>query len=126
VAVIYQELHLVPQLSVAENLFLGHLPTAGGVIRRGELLERAAAQLRAVGELMDPRTLVGKLPIGQRQMIEIAKALTRGARILAFDEPTSSLSVREIGKLFEVIGELRRGGAAILYVTHRMEEVFAI
>jgi L-arabinose transport system ATP-binding protein len=126
VAVIYQELHLVPQLSVAENLFLGHLPTAGGVIRRGELLERAAAQLRAVGETMDPRTLVGKLPIGQRQMIEIAKALTRGARILAFDEPTSSLSVREIGKLFEVIGELRRGGAAILYVTHRMEEVFAI
>jgi L-arabinose transport system ATP-binding protein len=126
VAVIYQELHLVPQLSVAENLFLGHLPTAGGVIRRGELLERAAAQLRAVGETMDPRTLVGKLPIGQRQMIEIAKALTRGARILAFDEPTSSLSAREIGKLFEVIGELRRGGAAILYVTHRMEEVFAI
>ncbi len=126
VAVIYQELHLVPQLSVAENLFLGHLPTAGGVIRRGELLERAAAQLRAVGETMDPRTAVGKLPIGQRQMIEIAKALTRGARILAFDEPTSSLSAREIGKLFEVIGELRRGGAAILYVTHRMEEVFAI
>ncbi len=126
VAVIYQELHLVPQLSVAENLFLGHLPTAAGVIRRGELYARAAEQLRVVGETIPPGTPVGRLPIGQRQMIEIAKALTRGARVLAFDEPTSSLSAREIGKLFEVIRELRRQGAAILYVTHRMEEVFAL
>jgi L-arabinose transport system ATP-binding protein len=126
VAVIYQELHLVPQMSVAENLFLGHLPNTAGIVNRKELREMALAQLRRFGEDIDPRTLVAKLSIGQRQMIEIAKALSRGAKIIAFDEPTSSLSAREIEKLFEVIRELQRQQCVILYVTHRMEEVFRI
>jgi len=92
VAVIYQELHLVPEMSVAENLFLGHLPQRGGFVKRAALFDAARAQLDLIGEAIDPGTKVGRLPLAQRQMVEIAKALTRGARIIAFDEPTSSLS----------------------------------
>lgn len=126
VAVIYQELHLVPEMTVAENLYLGHLPANAGVVRRRELMANAAKQLALVGEEIDPATKLGRLPIGQRQMVEIAKALTRGAKIIAFDEPTSSLSAREIRNLFRVIRDLKAQGKVILYVTHRMEEVFEI
>jgi L-arabinose transport system ATP-binding protein len=126
VAVIYQELHLVPEMTVAENIYLGHLPARGGLINNARLRELATQQLRRLGEDIDPDTKLAHLPIGQRQMVEIAKALTRGAKIIAFDEPTSSLSAREIDKLFAVINDLRREGCAILYVTHRMEEVFRL
>ncbi|NDC75280.1 ATP-binding cassette domain-containing protein [bacterium] len=126
VAVIYQELHLVPEMTVAENIYLGHLPQRGGIVDRTRLNELAAIQLRRLGEDIDPACKLARLPIGQRQMVEIAKALTRGAKVIAFDEPTSSLSAREIEKLFTVIRDLRREGCAILYVTHRMEEVFRL
>jgi L-arabinose transport system ATP-binding protein len=79
-----------------------------------------------VGEAIDPDTTLGRLPLAQRQMVEIAKALTRGARIIAFDEPTSSLSDREVRRLFTIIRELKARGCAILYVSHRMEEIFAL
>jgi L-arabinose transport system ATP-binding protein len=126
VAVIYQELHLVPEMSVAENLFLGHLPATAGFVNRAELVAKSTALLRRFGEDINPKTRLGRLPIGQRQMIEIAKALSRGARTIAFDEPTSSLSAREIDKLFAVIRDLKKDGCAILYVTHRMEEVYSL
>lgn len=126
VAVIYQELHLVPAMTVAENLFLGHLPARLGIVDRGRLAANARHQLEQVGEDIDPETPVGELPLAQRQMVEIAKALTRGARIIAFDEPTSSLSEREVRRLFGIIRDLRARGCAILYVSHRMEEIFAL
>lgn len=126
VAVIYQELHLVPAMSVAENLFLGHLPARLGVVDRRRLAADARRQLELIGEEIDPNAPVGELPLAQRQMVEIAKALTRGARILAFDEPTSSLSEREVLRLFSIIRDLRARGCAILYVSHRMEEIFAL
>ena len=126
VAVIYQELHLVPEMSVAENLFLGHLPQRLGLVDRRALATAARRQLELVGETIDPATKVGRLPLAQRQMVEIAKALTRGARIIAFDEPTSSLSDREVRRLFSIIRELKARGCAILYVSHRMEEIFAL
>ncbi len=126
VAVIYQELHLVPEMSVAENLFLGHMPEKFGVIGKRELRKKALAQLEIIGEKINPDTKLGRLPIGQRQMVEIAKALTRGAKIIAFDEPTSSLSDREIRKLFAIIRDLRDKGHVILYVSHRMQEIFEI
>ena len=127
VAVIYQELHLIPTLTVAENIYLGHLPRRHGLVDRRKLRELTAAQLARLGEeAIDPDTIVSQLSLGQRQMVEIAKALSRGARVIAFDEPTSSLSQREIDRLFNVIGELRRDGCAILYVTHRMEELFRL
>jgi len=126
VAVIYQELHLVPQLSVAENIFLGHLPGRFGWVDRKALAADARRQLELVGESIDPATELGRLPLAQRQMVEIAKALSRGARLIAFDEPTSSLSDREVRRLFAIIRELRARGCAILYVSHRMEEIFAL
>lgn len=126
IAVIYQELHLIPEMSVAENLLLGHYPSRLGVVNRKRLLAEARNHLARLGESFDPSTRLGNLSIGQRQMVEIAKALSRGARIIAFDEPTSSLSAREIGKLFQVIRELTQQGKVILYVTHRMEEVFEL
>jgi L-arabinose transport system ATP-binding protein len=126
VSVIYQELVTVPKLSVAENLFLGHLPLKYGMVDYPRLYEKARAALASLADDVDPRVPLGRLSIGQQQMIEIAKALTRGARILAFDEPTSSLSAREIEKLFAVIRRLRDEGATILYVSHRMEEIFQI
>jgi L-arabinose transport system ATP-binding protein len=126
IAVIYQELHLVSEMSVAENLFLGHLPQKFGIVDRRALAAAARAQLEFIGEAIDPWTKVGQLSLGQRQMVEIAKALTRGARIIAFDEPTSSLSDREVRRLFTIIRELRARGCAILYVSHRMEEIFTL
>jgi len=126
VAVIYQELFLVPEMSVAENLFLGHLPGRHGIIDRARLRADARRQLAWVGEDIDPDTKVGRLPIAQRQLVEIAKALSRGARVIAFDEPTSSLSAREVERLFAVIRDLRARGHVVLYVTHRMDEVFAL
>ena len=126
IAVIYQELHLVPEMSVAENLFLGHLPQRFGLVNRRALADAARKQLELIGEDIDPWTKLGKLPLAQRQMVEIAKALTRGARIIAFDEPTSSLSDREVRRLFTIIRELKSRGCAILYVSHRMEEIFQL
>lgn len=126
IAVIYQELHLVPEMTVAENIYLGHMPAVGGILNRRKLRELAAKQLQILGENINPDAKVSRLPIAQRQMVEIAKALTRGARILAFDEPTSSLSEREVRRLFAVIHELKSRGCAILYVSHRMEEIFEI
>ena len=126
VAVIYQELHSVPAMSVAENLFLGQLPAAFGVVNRARLLAEARRMLDAVGEDIDPRTPMGRLSLGQRQMVEIAKALSRNARIIAFDEPTSSLSAREIKSLFRLIAELKAQGRVVLYVSHRMEEIFQV
>jgi len=123
VAIIYQELHLVPEISVAENIYIGQLPHRFGVVDRKRLREMAKQQLDHLGIDIDPDTPLKALSIGQWQMVEIAKALTRHARIIAFDEPTSSLSSREITQLFRVIRELKAEGRVILYVSHRMEEI---
>src|SRR5579863_1435313 len=126
IAIIYQELHLVPELTVAENLMLGQLPSRFGVLDERSLVERAMATLARLGERIDPNAQVKDLSIGQRQMIEIGKALMRDARVIAFDEPTSSLSSRETKQLFEIINALRAEGRAIIYVTHRMDEVYEL
>ena len=125
VAVIYQELHLVPELSVAENIYLGHLPARGGVLSRPTLWQNARRWLDQLGEAIHPKTKVSSLSLGQRQMVEIAKALARDAKVIAFDEPTSSLSNRETDRLFAVIRQLREQGRVILYVSHRMDEIYA-
>jgi L-arabinose transport system ATP-binding protein len=124
IAVIYQELHLVPEMTVAENIYLGHLPSLLGWVDRGRLIANTLGQMRAAGVEIDPKAKVGTLPLALRQMVEIAKALSRDARVLAFDEPTSSLSAREVETLFALIAELKRQGRAILYVSHRMDEIF--
>ncbi|HIF6134696.1 TPA: L-arabinose ABC transporter ATP-binding protein AraG [Vibrio parahaemolyticus] len=124
IAIIYQELNLVSELSVAENIYLGQLPTKGGSVDVETLNARAREQLKRLGEDFDPSRPLKEFSIGQWQMVEIAKALSRNAQIIAFDEPTSSLSQREIQNLFKVIRELRDDGKIILYVSHRMEEIF--
>lgn len=126
IAVIYQELHLVPEMTVAENLFLGHYPASAGWIRRGDLRQRALEIIGRIGEDIDPDVKVGSLSLAQRQMVEIGKALSRDAQVIAFDEPTSSLSSREVERLFEIIADLKAQGRIILYVSHRMDEVFRV
>lgn len=126
VAIIYQELHLVPEMTVAENIYLGQLPNKHGFVNRGILNYETKLQLEHLGLDIPPETPLKYLSIAQWQMVEIAKALTRNAKIIAFDEPTSSLSAREIEQLFRVIRELRAEGRVILYVSHRMEEIFTL
>lgn len=126
IAIIHQELHLAPDMSVAENLLLGSYPTRMGLLDRKAMRARAAGTLQRLGENIDPDTRLGALSIGKRQMVEIGKALLRDARIIAFDEPTSSLSARETETLKRIIAELRADGRTILYVSHRMEEIFEI
>lgn len=126
IAIIYQELNIVPDMTVAENLCLGQLPHTFGIVNQKALLERTQQYLNKLELNISPHTPLRSLSIGQWQMIEIAKALSRGAKIIAFDEPTSSLSAPEIEKLFSVIKELKAEGKVILYVSHRMEEIFRI
>lgn len=126
VAVIYQELHLVPDMTVAENLLLGRYPRKGLFLDRAALRAEATRLLELVGEDISPDTRLGRLSLAQRQMVEIAKALGRGATTVAFDEPTSSLSEKETRRLFAIIRDLKARGHAILYVTHRMDEVYAL
>ncbi|MBD8621455.1 L-arabinose ABC transporter ATP-binding protein AraG [Pseudomonas sp. CFBP 13727] len=126
VAVIHQELHLVPEMSVAENLLLGHMPARFGLIDRSAMLRRAGELLAGLADEIDPRQRLGSLSLGQRQLVEIAKAMSRNAHVIAFDEPTSSLSAREIDRLMTIIAKLRDEGRVVLYVSHRMEEIFRI
>jgi len=127
VAIIYQELNLVPEMTVAENLLLGHYPRKKtGFIDYKTMKSIASKELSYILEDINPDRKVKELPIGQRQMIEIAKALLHNADIIAFDEPTSSLSDKETVRLFDIIGNLRKKGKSIIYVSHRMEEIFRI
>lgn len=126
IAIIYQELNLIPELTVAENIYLGQFPIKNGCVDKKTLNYNATQILQRLGETIPPDTPLKELSIGQRQMVEIAKALSRKAQVIAFDEPTSSLSSREIQNLFKVIRELRDSGCIIIYVSHRMEEIFSL
>jgi len=126
VAVIYQELNLIPEMTVAENLLLGHMPTRSGFLDKRKMNKIAEGELKFLLDNIYPDTKIKELSIGQRQMIEIGKALLHDAKIIAFDEPTSSLSSREIKQLYKIIGELKETGHSVIYVTHRMEEIFDV
>jgi L-arabinose transport system ATP-binding protein len=126
VAVIYQELNLVPEMSVAENVLLGQMPNRYGFVDKRRSYEQASSELALLEEDIDPAAKLSSLSIAQRQMVEIAKALIRRAKVIAFDEPTSSLTEKETGKLFSIIRDLRTQGKVIIYVSHRLQEVFRI
>jgi rhamnose transport system ATP-binding protein len=128
VQAVYQELSLLPHLSVAENLFMGRLPSANGLVKRSELAERAKKALEEVGLIeLDPGTIVERLPAATRQLVEIAKVLTaETVKVIVFDEPTTALTEEESARLLAHIRRLREQGVAMLYITHRLEEMFAI
>lgn len=126
VAVIYQELSLAPNLTVAENMFLGRELAHRGVVDRASTRDRAQPILDRLGVSFTARSKVGDLSLGERQMVEIARALTTDARLIVMDEPTTSLSARETERLFQVIARLKADGIAIIYISHRMEEVYAL
>ncbi len=126
VAMVHQEPTFCENLTVAENLCLGDLPRKGIWLDEKEALRRAQGWLDAVAAGVDPRRRLGELPIGKRQLVQIASALGRGARVLVFDEPTSSLSRGEADRLMEIVKELKARGTTCLYVSHRLEEIFAL
>ncbi|MBD9451138.1 L-arabinose ABC transporter ATP-binding protein AraG [Rhizobium sp. RHZ02] len=126
VIVIHQELQLVPELTVAENLWLGRFPAKAGVIDRSRLTNVVREKLSEIGIEIEPSAKVASLSIGERQMVEIAKAVMADARVIALDEPTSSLSSRESEILFSLIERLRSQGKVILYVSHRLDEIFRL
>jgi erythritol transport system ATP-binding protein len=127
IGMIYQELSLFPNLSVAENIFMAREVTAGRLMVDHKAQERRArALLERLEQPIDPRTLAGELPLGQQQLVEIARALARDVRILIMDEPTSALSAAEINVLFGIIRELKSRGVSIVYISHRLEELLEI
>jgi ribose transport system ATP-binding protein len=127
IAIIHQELNLVPELTVADNIFLGREPRIGGLIIDRRAGRAAARQLLSrLGIELDPNARVGGLRVGEQQLVEIAKALSLSARILIMDEPTSALSPAECERLFRIVRQLAARGVAVIYISHRIEEVMQL
>lgn len=127
IAVIYQEFMLAPDLSVAENIYIDKLNKGKSIINWKKLNQSAKEQLSALGfDDIDPTTRVGNLSVAYQQVVEICKCLTRNANILVLDEPTAVLTFAEIEKLFEIIERLKSRGTSIIYISHRLEEIFRL
>ncbi|HQU82346.1 MAG TPA: xylose ABC transporter ATP-binding protein [Pyrinomonadaceae bacterium] len=126
VAIIFQELSLVKELTVGENIFLGKEPSRFGVINWAELYQKASKLLKDLRLPIDPRTPVGNLGIGQQQLVEIAKALSQNAKILVLDEPTAALTESEVETLFRILTDLKARGVGMIYISHKLDEVFAM
>jgi ribose transport system ATP-binding protein len=127
IAVIHQEIVLVPHLSVAENIFLGREPTTRTGLTDRRLIDVKAREAIAALELeLDAAQPVGELSTAQQQMVEIVKAVSQDARILVMDEPTSSLSLPEVERLFAIVRRLKQSGVAVIYISHRLDEIFGI
>lgn len=126
VSTIYQEINLVPFRSVAENVFMGREPTRWGLLDQAKMNRDAAAILARLGVRVDVRRPLGSLNIALQQMVAIGRALSTDARIVIMDEPTSSLDEREVGVLFDAIRGLKANGIAVIYISHRLDELYAI
>ncbi len=126
VATIHQDHHLVPNMTVAENIMLGHWPTRFGLISRAEQMRKAREALGRVAPHLPPDRTANRLTPAESQLVEIARALSEESRVLIMDEPTTSLSGREIDQLFTVVEELKAQGLGIVFVSHWLEEVFRI
>lgn len=124
IAIIFQELSLVKELTVGENIFLGKEPSKFGIINWSELYHKASNLLRDLRLPIDPRVKVGSLGIGQQQLVEIAKALSQDAKILVLDEPTAALTESEVETLFGILKDLLARGVGMIYISHKLDEVF--
>jgi ribose transport system ATP-binding protein len=125
IATIYQELDLVEHLSVAENVHLGHEPTAAGFVVRGKVARASTAQLlKRLGHAeIDPARLVGELSAAQQQIVSMARALSHDVRLIVMDEPSAALDPDEVDNLFRIVGDLTAAGVAVVYISHRLEEI---
>jgi len=127
IAIIHQELNLVPHLSVAENIFLGReLTNAWGIVDSKAMNEQTIDLLQKVNLPIAPTTKIAALKVGQQQLVEIAKALYVNAAVIIMDEPTSALSDKEVANLFAIIVQLKAAGKVIAYISHKLKELFAI
>ena len=126
IGTVYQEVNLVPNLTVAENLFLGYQPTRFGLVQKRAIVEKARAVLATYGLDIDVRAELGSYSVAVQQIVAIARAVELSGKVLVLDEPTASLDRSEVERLFEVIRGLRARGLAILFITHFLDQVFAI
>jgi ribose transport system ATP-binding protein len=126
ISIIYQELSLSPNLSVAENIYLGREISRGTIVNRSKMIVGARNVLNRLGSSINPASAVSALSIAERQLVEIARALHANSRILIMDEPTTALSERETDRLFALMQQLRQDGIAIIYISHRMNEVYQL
>jgi D-xylose transport system ATP-binding protein len=126
IAIIHQELSNFQDLTVAENMFVGHLPKKGALVSWSTMQKQAAEWLKQVDADCTPRSRMGDLSIGTQQLIEIAKALSRQSRVLILDEPTSALSSRECEALFKLLARLKNQGKGLVYISHKMDEIFKL
>ena len=126
IAVIYQELALVPEMTVAENLVLGHAPKLAGLIDWNEVYTRAKAILKSADIQLDPVTPISELGVGQRQLVEIARAIGKDSKVLILDEPTAALTDKEVKALLELVKVYRAKGISCIYISHKLDEVFEI
>ncbi|MCX7044126.1 MAG: sugar ABC transporter ATP-binding protein [Candidatus Sumerlaeota bacterium] len=126
IAVIYQEFNLVPSLCARENIFLGHERTRAGFVRRREEQRQARELFQRIGVEINPEIPCQELTTAQQQVVEIAKALSLNARVIVMDEPSATLTPQEVGRLFGVIRDLKAQGIGVIYISHRLDEVFEI
>jgi ABC-type sugar transport system ATPase subunit len=126
ISIIYQEFNLMPNLSVEENVFVGREPNSGKFVRWGQLRKQTTDLLDQLGVQLNPGTIVRSLSVAEQQMVEIAKALSLNARLVIMDEPTSALTDTEVAALFDIIRGLKERGLAVIYISHRLEEIFTI
>ena len=126
IGIIYQEFNLVPHLSARENIFLGQEKTRGGFVDAGEERRRAMELFDRLGTVIDPEQRCSEMTVAQQQVVEIAKALSQDARILVMDEPSATLTPQEVERLLDIVRELRDQGLGIIYISHRLEEVYEI
>lgn len=127
IAIIHQELNTVPDMTVAENLFLGQEPTAfAGILDRKRMHREAREKLDRINADIDPQAPLGSLSIGRQQMVEIARAVSENAKVLVLDEPTAALSRAETLQLYRLIEQMRQDGVGMVYISHRMEEVWQL
>ena len=127
VSIIHQELNMLPERTVAQNIFLGREPVkAAGIVDYKKMAEESKKLLDNLGLDLNPNTLVKNLSIAQQQMVEVTKALSFNLKLLIMDEPTSSLTKKEIDKLFEIVDRLKAQGIGIIYISHRMDELLRV
>ncbi|MBL8126179.1 MAG: sugar ABC transporter ATP-binding protein, partial [Chloroflexia bacterium] len=126
ISIIYQEFNLMPNLTVAENVFIGREPNSGGFVNRRKMEDDTRALLQRLGVALDPRATVRDLSVAEQQMVEIAKALSTNAKLVIMDEPTSALTDREVDSLLDIVNNLKAQGLGVIFITHRLDELAPI